>query len=58
MTPITLAAKGGIMFFTVERQDRVYRGAVLLSPVAGGQRTRIVCTKVYRYKEVQNETNA
>jgi len=51
MTPLTLASKGGIMFFTVEREAKVYRGAVLLSPVADGQRTRIVCMKVYRYRE-------
>jgi len=49
MSPLTLQAKGGVMFFTVERSDRLYRGAVLLSPVADGQRTRIVCVKVYRY---------
>lgn len=56
MNIATLQAKGGIMFFTVERQDKVYRGAVLLSAVANGQRTRIVCMKIYRYKEVQDET--
>lgn len=47
----TLQAKGGIMLFSVERQSRFYRGMVLLSPVANNERKRIVCMKVYRYKE-------
>ncbi len=51
MSLATLQAKGGMMFFTVERQDKLYKGAVLLSPVANAHRTRIVCMKVYRYKE-------
>lgn len=51
MNPVILAAKGGVMLFTVERANRVYKGAVLLSPATEGQRTRIVCMKVYRYTE-------
>lgn len=57
MNPVILAAKGGVMLFTVERANRVYKGAVLLSPATEGQRTRIVCMKVYKYKEVCDETS-
>jgi hypothetical protein len=49
----TLQSKGGLMLFSVEKEDRFFRGMVFLSPVdATGQRKRIVCMKVYRYKEV------
>jgi hypothetical protein len=56
MNAATLATKGGMMFFCVERAEKLYRGAVLLSPVnAAGERTRIVCAKVYRYRQIQPE---
>ena len=52
MNTLTLAAKGGVMLFTIERADKVYRGAVILSPVDHtGKRTRVVSAKVYRYIE-------
>lgn len=50
MNTLTLAEKGGVMLFTVERTDKVYRGAVILSPMdESGKRTRIISAKVYRY---------
>lgn len=52
MNALTLAAKGGVMLFTIERADRLYRGAVILSAMdEKGKRTRIVSAKVYRYVE-------
>ncbi|MCM8795476.1 MAG: hypothetical protein NC928_02130 [Candidatus Omnitrophica bacterium] len=46
-----LLTKGGVMFFTIERPDFLYRGAVVLSSVnARGKHTRIVLGKVYRCK--------
>jgi len=51
MSAAILEAKGGMMFFTVERADLVYMGAVLLSRVNNGQRTRIVAMKVYRHRQ-------
>ena len=44
----TLYSKGGIMFFTVEKQDTVYSGMVLLSPVEDNFRRRAVYVKQYR----------
>ncbi len=50
MNALTLAVKGGVMLFTIERADKVYQGAVILSPAdQNGKRTRIVSAKVYRY---------
>jgi len=52
MNTLTLVEKGGVMLFTVERADKVYRGAVILSAMdESGKRTRIVSAKVYRYVE-------
>lgn len=47
----TLQEKGGIMFFSVERPERVYRGAVILSKTLNSHRTRIVCMKEYKYRQ-------
>ena len=38
------------MFFTVEKQDTVYSGMVLLSPVEDNFRRRAVYVKQYRCK--------
>jgi hypothetical protein len=46
-----LQSKGGIMFFTIEKLNKLYRGMVLLSPLQSHYCKRIVCMKVYRAKE-------
>lgn len=46
----TLESKGGVMYFLVEKPDRIYRGMVLLSPAHNHNRKRIVCMKVYKIK--------
>jgi hypothetical protein len=52
-----LQSKGGVMFFAIEKLDKLYRGMVLLLPVQNHYRKRIVCMKVYRAKEEgKNET--
>lgn len=43
-----LYAKGGIMFFDIERPERVFRGMVLLSPVNNEHRRRAVYIKEYK----------
>ncbi len=48
----TLADKGGVLRFVIERGNFLYRGMVILSRVEDNQRTRLVCMKRYRYKEV------
>ena len=53
----TLQSKGGVMFFIIEKLDKLYRGMVLLSSLQNHYRKRIVCMKVYRAKEEgKNET--
>ena len=47
----TLAEKGGVLHFIIERNDFLYQGMIILSKVEDSQRTRIVCVKKYRYKE-------
>lgn len=47
----TLESKGGVMYFLVEKPDRIYRGMVLLSPAHNHNRKRIVCMKVYKINE-------
>ncbi len=51
----TLAGKGGVLCFTIERSNFLYRGMVVLSRIEDSRRTRIVCMKRYRYQEVENE---
>jgi hypothetical protein len=47
----TLAEKGGVMHFIIERGRSLYQGMIILSKVEDSQRTRIVCIKKYKYKE-------
>ena len=49
---MTLADKGGVLRFVIERGNFLYRGMVILSRVEDNQRTRIVCMKRYQYREV------
>jgi hypothetical protein len=44
-----LMEKGGMMFFTIDRPMRVYRGMVALSPVKNNFRNRDVFIKEYKY---------
>ncbi len=46
----TLHAKGGIMLFTVEREQRLYKGTIVLSPVEGNYQRRAVYIKEYKFK--------
>jgi hypothetical protein len=48
----TLAGKGGVLCFVIERGNFLYRGMIVLSRLEDGRRTRIVCIKRYQYKEV------
>lgn len=47
----TLISKGGVMFFTVEKPQRVYRGMIVLSAVKHNYRRRAVYIKEYNYDE-------
>lgn len=48
---LSLRAKGGIMFFTIQRQARLYKGTIMLSPVQNCYQRRAVYIKEYRYKD-------
>jgi len=54
----TLADKGGVLCLVIERGTFLYRGMIVLSRREDGRRTRIVCIKRYRYKEVEDETRS
>ena len=45
----TLLAKGGIMLFTVERPNVVYKGSIMLSPLQDCCQKRAVHINEYRY---------
>lgn len=47
----TVISKGGVMFFTVEKPQRVYSGMIVLSPVRHNYRRRAVYIKEYNYDE-------
>ncbi len=51
-----LLAKGGIMLFTVERQNVVYKGSIILSPLQDCCQKRAVHINEYRYYG-QNQDN-
>lgn len=51
-----LRAKGGIMFFVIERPCRLYKGTVMLSPVENCYQRRAVYIREYKYKEAKDET--
>lgn len=53
-----LRARGGIMFFTIERPSRLYKGTVMLSPVENCYQRRAVYVREYKYKEARNETKS
>lgn len=44
-----LRNKGGIMFFTIQRQDRLYKGTIMISPVENCCQRRAVYIREYRY---------
>lgn len=46
-----LEQKGGIMYFTIERPQYLFRGMVVLSSVRNGHRTRMLSMKAYKFKE-------
>lgn len=46
-----LQSKGGVMFFAIEKPDRLYRGMIWLSRVREHYRRRIVCMKAYKIKK-------
>ena len=46
-----LLAKGGIMLFTVERPNVVYKGSIMLSPLQDCCQKRAVHINEYRYYE-------
>lgn len=48
---MALKSKGGIMFFTIQRQNRLYKGTIMLSPVENCCQKRAVYIREYRYKE-------
>ena len=45
----SLYAKGGIMLFTIERQNRLYKGTVMLFPVENCYQRRAMYIKEFRY---------
>ena len=42
-----LRAKGGIMLFSVQRPDKLYRGIILLSPLRHNHRKKIICMREF-----------
>ena len=52
---MNLRAKGGIMFFVIERQNRLYKGTIMLSPLVNSCQRRAVYVREYTYNEVRNE---
>lgn len=50
---LTLKAKGGIMFFTIVRPARVYRGLVIVSAERDSRANRDVFVKEYKYGQFQ-----
>lgn len=42
-----LQSKGGIMFFTIERHPKLYKGTIMLSPVKNQCQRRAVYIKEY-----------
>jgi hypothetical protein len=49
---LTLKAKGGIMFFTIVRPTRVYRGLVIVSAERDNRCNRDVFVKEYKYTQI------
>ncbi len=46
-----LFTKGGLMLFTIQRPQAVYKGTITLSPVADCFQRRAVYIREYQYKE-------
>jgi len=42
-----LQTKGGVMLFSVQRPEKVYRGIVFLSPVRDSHHRRVICMREY-----------
>jgi hypothetical protein len=53
-----LRARGGIMFFVIERPCRLYKGTIMLSPVENCYQRRAVYIREYKYKEARDETKS
>lgn len=45
-----LYAQGGVMLFRIERPNRSYKGAIILSAVEHCYQRRAVCVREYGYK--------
>ena len=45
----SLSTKGGIMLFTIEKEDRLYKGSIILSAVEGCNQKRAVYVREYKY---------
>ncbi|MFH0790691.1 MAG: hypothetical protein V2A64_03570 [Candidatus Omnitrophota bacterium] len=50
-----LLAKGGVMFFTIERQVCIYKGMVVLSPLRDNCQRRAVYINKYEYRQLSGE---
>ena len=50
-----LLAKGGIMLFSIERPNVVYKGSIMLSPLKNCCQKRAVQINEYRYYEQNQE---
>ena len=48
---LALRAKGGIMFFSIQGPNRLYKGTVMLSPIENYCQRRAVYIREYRYKD-------
>lgn len=47
----SLYAKGGIMLFSIERPNRLYKGTIMLSPVENCYQRRVVHVREYGYND-------
>ncbi len=45
-----LRIKGGMMFFAIERPERLYKGTILLAPAKNDLQRRTIYIKEYRMK--------
>ena len=54
----SLRNKGGMMFFTIQRPTRFYKGTILLTPVEDCHQKRAVYIREYRYTSSINDSNS
>ena len=50
-----LRAKGGIMFFSIEKPARLYKGTILLSPIENCFQKKAVYIREYRCRDARND---